>query len=139
MAQRSEVTPDQVLAYAQSVDVASLNRSGRAAAILKFEAMFNILSLDERQQVWPEIMSGWFPFLNEAERAPVLKAASLPGFNPVPNAFDLLPPDRRQKAMDDTLNKLRDVRNQSMSGPNSAPPPVVVPTRPEPDNSGTPP
>ncbi len=122
LAQRSEVTADQVLAYAQSVDLAGLAGPGRAAAILKFEAMFNVLSLDERQQVWPEIISGWFPSLTEAERTQLLKAASLPGFNPVPNAFDLLPPERRQKAIEDTLSKLRGVRNQSLSGPDSATP-----------------
>lgn len=122
LAQRAEITADQVQSYVQTVDLSGLTGADRAAAIQKLETLFNALSLADHQQVWPEIQSRWVAGMTDAEQTQFLAATTLPGFKPALNPFDLLPADRRQQAVDEALKKLRDARAQSLSGPEPAAP-----------------
>ena len=122
VAQSTQVTPDRVLAYEQSVNFAALTGTARADAILKLEGMITFLSLNERQQVWPDIITRWFAPMTEAERTQFLAATALPGFKQTPNPLDLMPPDQRQQALDEALKKLQAARAQMLTEPATNPP-----------------
>ena len=122
VAQSTQVTPDRVLAYGQSFNLASLTGPARADAIRKLETMITFLSLTERQQIWPDVITRWFVPMTEAERTQFLTATALPGFKQTPNPLDLLPPDQRQQALDDALKKMQAARAQMLSEPASPPP-----------------
>ena len=122
VAQSTQVTPDRVLAYEQSVNFAALTGTARADAILKLEGMITFLSLNERQQVWPDIITRWFAPMTDAERTQFLTATALPGFKQTPNPLDLMPPDQRQQALDEALKKLQAARAQMLTEPATNPP-----------------
>jgi len=122
LAQRFEITTDQVLAYEQSVDFSALSGADRAAALRKLEGMIGVLSLVERQQVWSDVMAHWFAAMTEAERAQFLATTALPGFKQTPNPLDLMPPDQRQQALDEALKKLQAARAQMLTEPATNPP-----------------
>ena len=116
IAKNSKMTAEKVLAYEQSVDFASLTGADRDRALHKLEDMLNALTLEERRRVWGEVMSRWFAAMTETEKGQFLEATMPTGFKLMLNAFEQLPPDRRQKTIDTTLKNLREARDQLQSG-----------------------
>ena len=116
---KSKMTADMVITYVESLDFASVTGTERSGAITQLETMFKGLSLDERQQVWPEIVSRWFAAMTEPERAQFLAATAAPGFKQKINPLDLLPADQRQQAIADRLKALEAARAQSLAEPGS--------------------
>ena len=111
----SRITPDQVQDYEQSVAFPGLAGPDRAAALHRLATLVSALSLDERQQVWPDIVTRWYAAMTADERSQFLAATALPGFDQTPNPLDLLPPAQRQQAIDEALQRLRAERNQSLA------------------------
>ena len=114
-------SPDKVVAYADSVDLARLTGSVREQAIRRLEGMIDDLSLEEREQVWPPILNRWVGAMTQREKSQFLDATALPDFKQIPSAFDQLPPEQRQKAMDARLEELREARARDATGAGSAP------------------
>ena len=115
-------SPDKVVAYAGSVDLARLTGAVREQAIRRLEGMIDDLSLEEREQVWPPILNRWVAAMTPREKTRFLEATALPGFKQTPGAFDRLPPEQRQQAIDERLEQLREARAHDESGTVSAPP-----------------
>ena len=113
--------PDKVGAYAESVDLARLTGSDRDHAIRQLEGMIEDLSLEDREQVWPPIWNRWVAAMTPRETSLFLDATALPGFKQTPGAFDQLPPEQRQQAIDERLEKLRKARAHDDAGTDSAP------------------
>ena len=120
MAASLKWSPDKVGAYAESVDFARLTGPGRDLAIRQLEGMIGDLSLEEREQVWPPILNRWIAGMSPREKSQFLEATALPGFKQTPGAFDQLPPEQRQRAMDERLEQLRAARAQDETGAESA-------------------
>ena len=114
-------SPDKVGAYVASVDLAHLTGSGRDRSIRQLQGMIDDLSLEDREQVWPPIWNRWVATMTPREKSQFLDATALPDFKQIPSAFDQLPPEQRQKAMDARLEELREARARDATGAGSAP------------------
>jgi len=112
-----EITVDKVVAYDASVDVSRLTGADRTNAFQKLTVLLNSLALADRQQLWPQIIPRWLAAMNDGEKAQFLTATALPGFKQQLDPIDQLPPERRQQALDERLNRLRELRARETSGP----------------------
>ena len=115
IAKNARVTPEKVRAYAASVDFSHLSAAERAAAIQKLAAMLNALSLEERRRLRLERLA-WFEKMTEAEKGEFLDATLPTGFKQMLNAFEDMPPDKRQRVVDQALKQMKDARGQAASG-----------------------
>ena len=115
IAQHIKVTPEKVLAYSASVDFSRLSEAERAAALQKLADMFNALSLEERRRLRLERMA-WFAAMTEAEKIKFLEATLPTGFKQMLNAFEEMPPDKRQRVVDQAVKQLKDARENLAAG-----------------------
>jgi hypothetical protein len=134
IARNAKVTAEKVKAYAQSVDISKLSGEARAKAIRDLEDMLNALTLEERRkarldrQAW-----SWFDRMTEEEKAAFLEATMPTGFKQMLTSFEQLPEEKRHKAIDDAMKRLKDARDQMAGGPGSGnrggtnSPPVLSP------------
>jgi len=113
----AQVTPDKVRAYVASVEFSKLSPEERAKAIQKLAAMLNALSLEERQKARLErVARTWFNEMTESEKAAFIEATMPTGFKQMLSAFEQLPDDKRKRAVDDALKRLRETRAKMQSG-----------------------
>lgn len=115
IAQHIKVTPEKVLAYSASLDFSRLSGAERAAALQKLADMFNALSLEERRRLRLERMA-WFAAMTEAEKSKFLEATLPTGFKQMLNAFEEMPPDKRQRVVDQAVKQLKDARENLTAG-----------------------
>jgi hypothetical protein len=108
-----------------SVDFAHLTGAARAKALKDLEDKLNALSYEERQRLrLQHIIDQWFKNMTEQEKESFVEATMPTGFKQMINAFEQLPPDKRQKIVDNTMNKLRDLKNQPEGGGLPGGPPI---------------
>jgi hypothetical protein len=113
IARNAKMTAEKVRAYAESVDISKLSGAARAKAIRELADKLNALSLEERRkarldrQVW-----SWFDRMTEEEKAGFIDATMPNGFKQMLTAFEQLPEEKRHKAIDDALKRLREAREQ---------------------------
>jgi hypothetical protein len=109
IAKNRQVTVERVRAYVESINLASLSGSQRAAAIKRLEDMLNALSPEERQKVRLERLSmAWLKLMTEEEKTQFIEATMPTGFKQMLTAFEQLPEEKRRKTIDDSLKRLRD-------------------------------
>lgn len=109
IAKNRQVTVERVRAYVESVNLASLSGSQRAAAIKRLEDMLNALSPEERQKARLERLSmAWLKLMTEEEKTQFIEATMPTGFKQMLTAFEQLPEEKRRKTIDDSLKRLRD-------------------------------
>ena len=109
IAKNRQVTVERVRAYVDSVNLAALSGSERAAAIKRLEEMLNGLSPEERQKARLERLSiAWLKLMTEEEKTQFIEATMPTGFKQMLTAFEQLPEDKRRKTIDDSLKRLRD-------------------------------
>lgn len=109
IAKNRQVTVERVRAYVESINLASLSGSQRAAAIKKLEDMLNALSPEERQKARLERLSiAWLKLMTEEEKTQFIEATMPTGFKQMLTAFEQLPEEKRRKTIDDSLKRLRD-------------------------------
>ena len=113
----AQVTPDKVRAYVASVDLTKLSLEARAKAIQKLAAMLNALSLEERQKArLQRVAWDWLNQMTESEKAAFIEATMPTGFKQMLSAFEQLPDDKRKRAVDDAVKRLRETRTKMESG-----------------------
>jgi len=116
LARNSKMTAEKVRAYVESVDLRDLSPSDRAQALRKLADKLNALSPEERRRAQLERVSfGWFDQMTEAEKGQFLEATMPAGLKQMLTAFEQLPEDKRRRAIDDTVRRLKDSRNQIRS------------------------
>ena len=120
IAQNATVTPEKVRAYIGAVDLSHLSAAERAAAIAKLAAMLNALSLEDRQSLRLD-RTAWFNKMTEDEKSAFLEATLPTGFKQMLNAFEDMPPDKRQRAVDQALKQMKEA-NEKMAANGQAPP-----------------
>ena len=109
IAKNRQVTVERIRSYVESIDLASLSGSKRAAAIKRLEDMLNALSPEERQKARLERLSiAWLKLMTEEEKSQFIEATMPTGFKQMLTAFENLPEDKRRKTIDDSLRRLRD-------------------------------
>ena len=123
IARHAKVTPDKVRAYAESVDFGHLSAAERAAAIQKLAAMLNALTLEERQNLRLDRTAyKWFDKMTEAEKGEFLEATMPTGFKQMLAAFEEMPPDKRQRVVDQAVKQMKDAREKMAAGGQMPPP-----------------
>jgi hypothetical protein len=123
IAQNATVTPEKVRAYTESVDFSHLPAAERAAALQKLAAMLNALSLEERQQLQLDRTAyKWFEEMTEAEKGEFLEATMPTGFKQMLAAFEDMPPDKRQRVVDQAVKQMKAAREEMAAGGQMPPP-----------------
>src|SRR5438105_5112326 len=113
IARNSKPTAEKARAFAESVDLRKLSAAERQKAIKKLAAMLNALSPDERRKARLEgIAREWFDEMTEDEKAAFLEETMPTGFKQMITAFEQLPEEKRRKAIDDTLRRLKEAQQR---------------------------
>ena len=113
IAQKAKMTAEKVTAFVASVDLSKLSAADRAKAIRDLADKINKLSYEERQRMRAD-RSGerWFEQMTEEEKGQFIEATMPTGFKQMISAFEEMPEDKRKRAIDDALKRLREVRLQ---------------------------
>ena len=122
----ARITPEKVRAYTAAMDFSQLSAARRAVAIQKLAAMLNALSLEERQSLRLE-RTAWFAYMNEDEKEKFIEATMPTGIKQMLNAFEALPPDKQQRAVDDALKRMKAAQEKLAAGgtpPDANQPPI---------------
>lgn len=108
-----KVTAEKVRAYVDAVDLSKLSGEERARAIQRLADMLNKLSPEERRQMrLGRAAEGWFTQMTEEEKGAFIEATMPTGFKQMISAFEEQPPERRRRAIDDALKRLREANSQ---------------------------
>ncbi len=129
IAKNARVTGEKVRAYLAKTDLAKLKDRDRAKALKQLADYMNQLPVDERRTTrmdreWEK----WFKEMNDQEKGDFIEATMPTGVKQMLTAFEQLPPDKRQKAVADSVKRLReardDPRNRAQWQGKDAPPPL---------------
>jgi uncharacterized membrane protein len=113
IAKNAKATPEKVKAYVESVDFSKLSVAERAKAIRKLADMLNKLSLEDRRKARLERLTwNWFNEMTEEEKGTFLEATMPTGFKQMIASFEQLPEEKRKKAVDDALRRLKEAQSQ---------------------------
>jgi len=131
LAKRSRVTAEKVRSYAESVNLSQLSGPERARAIRRLADLLNSLSIEERRKARLQHLTwNWLEQMTEAEKSAFIDATMPTGFKQMLASFEELPADKRRRAIDDAVRRLREAQTQLDAGPGSAGtngPPVLSP------------
>ncbi|MFN0067198.1 MAG: hypothetical protein ACKVYV_06125 [Limisphaerales bacterium] len=116
-ARHTAPTADRLAAWLRGTELAALDGDARRRALERLARELNRLPPDERRLARVERAWGrWFAEMNDAEKSAFLEATLPAGFQQMIAAFEELPADRRQKAVDDALRRLREARESAEAG-----------------------
>ena len=120
IARNAKMTAEKVTAFVASVDLSKLSGAARAKAIQDLADKINKLSYEERQRMRAD-RSGerWFEQMTEEEKGQFIEATMPTGFKQMINAFEEMPEDKRRRAIDDALKRLREARLQAGGATNA--------------------
>lgn len=109
-----KMTADKVRAYMESVDFAHLTGEARARALRDLEDKLNALSYEERQRLrMQHMVDAWFKEMTEQEKMQFVEATLPTGMKQMLTAFEQLPEDKRRRLVDNTLNNLRNAKDNA--------------------------
>lgn len=112
IAKNAKVTGEKVRAFLADTDISKLSAADRAKALKKLADYLNQLPADERRTTrMDREMEKWFRAMNDREKGEFIEATMPTGVTQMLTAFEQLPPDKRQKAVQDSLKRLREARN----------------------------
>ena len=129
IAKNSKVTGQKVRAYLANTDLSKLKDKDRAKALKRLADYLNQLPVDERRTTrmdreWEK----WFKEMNDQEKGDFLEATMPTGVKQMLTAFEQLPPDKRQRAVQESVKRLREARSDPRLGNQwqgkEAPPPL---------------
>lgn len=130
IAKNAKVTGEKVRAYLAKTDLSKLQGADRVKALKHLADSMNRLPVDERRNTrldreWEK----WFKEMNDQEKGDFIEATMPTGVTQMLTAFEQLPADKRQKAIQDSVKRLReaggsDPRNAAKWQGKDAPPPL---------------
>jgi hypothetical protein len=125
-----KMTGEKLRAYLQGLDLSKLSGAARAKALRELADKINALPPDQRRQARVDrLWSQWFGEMTEEEKGQFLDATLPSGFQQMLVSFEQQPAEKRQKAIDDAIKRLREARDN--------PPPKSNP--PDPNDTNAPP
>ena len=108
------------------IDLAKLNASDRAKALKKLAHDLNQLSADDRRNArMDREWDRWFKEMTDNEKGEFIEATLPTGVKQMLTAFEQLPPEKRQRAVTESLRKMREARDDPANrggGPAGGPP-----------------
>jgi hypothetical protein len=120
IARNSKMTAEKVKACVESVDLAKLTAAARAKAIKDLADKLNALSIEERRQArLDRIARKWFDQMTEDEKGGFIEATMPTGFKQMLTSFEQLPEEKRRRAVDDALRRLKEAREKMPTGDNN--------------------
>ncbi len=123
IAKSKRVTAEKLKAYAESVDLSRLSREQRMKAIHRLADMLNALSAEERRKARLDRASrDWMAQMTETEKGQFIEETMPTGFKQMLSSFEQLPDDKRRKAVDDAMKRLREAQNQMQADKGSQTP-----------------
>ena len=119
LARHLKPTPEKVRAFLHSVDFSKLTGPQRAEVLRKLAKMLNALTLEERREARLDgEMARWFAAMTDAEKTGFMEATMPSGFQQMFTAFEQMPADKRRKAVDDSVKRMREQREKvALVGP----------------------
>jgi hypothetical protein len=112
IAKNAKVTGEKVRAYLADTDLSKLNEKDRAKALKKLADYMNQLPADERRTTrMDREWAKWFKTMSDQEKGDLIESTMPTGVTQMLTAFEQLPPEKRQKAVQESLKRLRDARN----------------------------
>jgi len=115
------VTGEKVRAYVDAVDLGKLSAADRAKALQKLADLINKLSFEERQQMrLGRTAEKWFLQMTEEERGEFIEATMPTGFKQMITAFEQQPEEKRKRAIDEALKRLKETNTEVQAGKNPA-------------------
>ena len=112
-----KMTAEKVQAYVNSVDLSQLTGDARARAIQSLADRINRLSLEERQRMRADRSAyRWFEQMTEKEKGDFIEATMPTGFKQMIAAFEQQPEEKRRRAIDEALKRLREANSRGGSG-----------------------
>ena len=129
LAKNAKVTGEKVRAYLANTDLSKLKDKDRAKALKQLADYMNQLPADERRSTRMDREWGrWFKDMNDQEKGELIEATMPTGVTQMLTAFEQLPPEKRQKAIQDSLKRMREARNDPRNASQwqgkDAPPPL---------------
>jgi hypothetical protein len=113
LARNARVTPEKLLHYAQQTDLSRLQGEARSKAIRELARQLNSLGLEDRRKARLEgSVWGVFEQMTEEEKAGFVELTMPAGMKQMLVAFEELPEEKRQRAVDDALKRLRETEGQ---------------------------
>ena len=111
LARSSKVTSEKVAAHLRDTDLSRLSAEARAKSLQDLARKINALPLEERRKARNDAeWRRWFTEMTEEEKAVFIEATLPTGFTRMLTAFEQLPEDKRQKAVDDAIRRLKRAR-----------------------------
>jgi hypothetical protein len=107
-----KMTAEKLRAFLQETDITKLSAADRAKALRELADKINALSPEERRlarldRPWND----WFNDMTEEEKAAFLDATLPTGFHQMLASFEQQAPEKRQRAIDDAIKRLRQARD----------------------------
>jgi len=123
VAEARRPTPEKVEAYVLSLDLKGLSPQERRAALDRLARMLNSLDAEARRRA--RLGSRWedlFNQMSDEEKLWFVEATLPSGVRQMLDAFEALPEDRRERAINDSLRRLREARAEINAGRSGAMP-----------------
>jgi len=117
IAKNAKMTAEKVQAYAGSVDLGKLSAADRAKAIQALADKLNALSPEERQRArFDRVGMKWLDQMTEQEKGDFIEKTLPTGFKQMIAAFEQMPEERRRRAIDESLKRLREANARLQAG-----------------------
>ncbi len=122
IARNSKMTAEKLRAYIESVDLRKLSGEARRKALRDLANKLNALTPEERrlarsEQLWAK----WFSEMTEQEKSEFIEATLPSGFKQMLASFEKLPEEKRHKAIDSAVKRMKEARDNGETGVRSRP------------------
>jgi hypothetical protein len=128
IADRLRPTPERLTTFIQSVEWSQLAGQDRREKLEKLVRLLNALDFEARREVrLGRSLEGLFAELTEEEKGWFVEQTLPTGVRQMLDAFEALPEEKRQRAVQDSVKRMREARARMRSGePLEAPNDSVV-------------
>ena len=114
IARNAKVTVEKVAMSLRDTDLSGLSAEDRAKRLKKLAGMLNALAYQDRRKArMDEEWNRLFKEMTDAEKAQFLEDTLPTGFKQMMTAFEEMPEEKRQKAIDEAVKRMRKAREES--------------------------